>query len=88
MKKNSYDIKDPKMEEGPGEVMPLSKPDKKDEMEPLPLSKPGKKDDIELIPPSKPSNPKQKYNAGGKVSSASKRADGCAVKGKTRGRMV
>ena len=25
---------------------------------------------------------------GGKVSSASKRADGCAVKGKTRGRMV
>jgi hypothetical protein len=28
------------------------------------------------------------YKAGGKVSSASKRADGCAVKGKTRGRMV
>ena len=26
--------------------------------------------------------------AGGKVGSASKRADGCAVKGKTRGRMV
>ena len=26
--------------------------------------------------------------AGGKVSSASKRADGCAVKGKTRGRFV
>jgi hypothetical protein len=26
--------------------------------------------------------------AGGKVSSASKRADGCAIKGKTRGRMV
>ena len=26
--------------------------------------------------------------AGGKVSSASKRADGCAVKGKTRGKMV
>jgi hypothetical protein len=25
---------------------------------------------------------------GGKVSSASKRADGCAVKGKTRGKMV
>jgi hypothetical protein len=25
---------------------------------------------------------------GGKVSSASKRADGCAIKGKTRGRMV
>jgi hypothetical protein len=28
------------------------------------------------------------YKAGGKVSSASKRADGCAIKGKTRGRMV
>jgi hypothetical protein len=26
--------------------------------------------------------------AGGKVSSASKRADGCAIKGKTRGKMV
>jgi hypothetical protein len=26
--------------------------------------------------------------AGGKVSSASKRADGCCVKGKTKGRMV
>lgn len=26
--------------------------------------------------------------AGGKVSSASKRADGCAVRGKTKGRMV
>ncbi len=28
------------------------------------------------------------YKKGGKVSSASKRADGCATKGKTRGRMV
>ena len=28
------------------------------------------------------------YAKGGKVSSASKRADGCAVKGKTRGKMV
>jgi len=26
--------------------------------------------------------------AGGKVSSASKRADGCAIKGKTKGRMI
>jgi hypothetical protein len=25
---------------------------------------------------------------GGKVSSASKRADGCAIKGKTRGKMM
>ena len=28
------------------------------------------------------------YKAGGKVSSASKRADGCAIKGKTKGRMI
>ena len=28
------------------------------------------------------------YKKGGMVSSASKRADGCAVKGKTRGKMV
>lgn len=28
------------------------------------------------------------YKKGGKVSSASKRADGCAVKGKTRGKIV
>jgi hypothetical protein len=28
------------------------------------------------------------YKAGGTVSSASKRADGCAVKGKTKGKMV
>lgn len=28
------------------------------------------------------------FKAGGKVSSASKRADGCAVRGKTKGRMV
>lgn len=29
-----------------------------------------------------------KKRAGGKISSASKRADGCASRGKTRGRMV
>jgi hypothetical protein len=29
-----------------------------------------------------------KYKKGGSVSSASKRADGCATKGKTKGRMV
>ena len=28
------------------------------------------------------------YKAGGSVSSASKRADGCATKGKTRGKIV
>ena len=30
----------------------------------------------------------QQMKKGGKVSSASKRADGCAVRGKTKGRMV
>ena len=30
----------------------------------------------------------KKYKKGGTVSSASKRADGCAVKGKTKGRFV
>ena len=30
----------------------------------------------------------KEYKKGGSVSSASKRADGCATKGKTRGRMV
>jgi len=30
----------------------------------------------------------EEYKKGGKVSSASSRADGCAVKGKTKGRMV
>ena len=28
------------------------------------------------------------YAGGGKVSSASKRADGCAIKGKTKGKMI
>ena len=28
------------------------------------------------------------FKAGGKVSSASKRGDGCAIRGKTRGKMV
>ena len=32
--------------------------------------------------------PKKKYKKGGSVSSASKRADGCATKGKTKGRIV
>lgn len=35
----------------------------------------------------RPANPSM-FKKGGSVSSASKRADGCAVKGKTKGRMV
>lgn len=34
------------------------------------------------------SRPVKKMAKGGSVSSASKRADGCAIKGKTRGKMV
>lgn len=36
----------------------------------------------------KPTKPKKKMAGGGSVGSASKRADGCAVKGKTRGKFV
>ena len=32
--------------------------------------------------------PMPRMKKGGKVSSASKRADGCAIKGKTRGKMM
>jgi hypothetical protein len=32
--------------------------------------------------------PEQKYAKGGKVNSASSRADGCATKGKTRGKVL
>jgi hypothetical protein len=39
---------------------------------------------IPKVGPKKPTDMKK----GGKVSSASKRADGCATKGKTKGRMV
>jgi hypothetical protein len=39
------------------------------------------------IPRKKEEKPK-KMRSGGSVSSASKRADGCAVKGKTRGKFV
>ena len=35
-----------------------------------------------------PAKVKDKMKAGGKVSSASSRADGCATKGKTKGRFV
>lgn len=33
-------------------------------------------------------NPTKRYAKGGSVSSASKRADGCATKGKTKGRFI
>jgi hypothetical protein len=41
-----------------------------------------------MIEKVKPTKEPVKKAKGGKVSSASKRADGCAVKGKTRGKIV
>jgi hypothetical protein len=49
------------------------------------VSKGGKKGDFNEEPDTAPV---KKYAPGGSVSSASKRADGCCVKGKTKGRMV
>jgi hypothetical protein len=51
----------------------------------VPTIKPGAGfgDDIKKAPA-----PKKKMAGGGSVGSASKRADGCAVKGKTRGKFV
>ena len=40
------------------------------------------------IPRKKPPKKPKTMRKGGSVSSASKRADGCAVKGKTRGKFV
>jgi hypothetical protein len=40
-----------------------------------------------MVEKVKPSAPVKKAK-GGMISSASKRADGCAIKGKTRGKMV
>ena len=88
MKKDSYEVESPKMDETPGERLPLAKPGKGKDMEPLSPAKPGAKEEMEIIPPSKPKNQFQKYQKGGKVSSASKRADGIAQRGKTRGRII
>jgi len=59
----------------------------------IPTSLGGTLDESTLSPEQKKMLEAQKQTnvgmkAGGKVSSASKRADGIAVKGKTRGRMV
>jgi len=50
-------------------------------------AKKGMKDKMGRAMPMRGGNVK-KYASGGSVSSASKRADGCAVKGKTKGRFV
>ena len=45
-------------------------------------------DDITVTAPKIRKMPKGSFKKGGSVSSASKRADGCATKGKTKGRFV
>jgi len=43
---------------------------------------------IKSIPKKIVDTVKKAFKSGGKVSSASKRADGCATKGKTKGRII
>jgi hypothetical protein len=43
---------------------------------------------VKSIPKKIVNTVKKAFKSGGKVGSASKRADGCCVKGKTKGRMV
>ena len=78
----------PMSDEVPGERLPLTKPGKGRDMESLSPLRPGSKEEMEELSPSRPKNSLQKYQKGGKVSSASARADGCAQRGKTRGRIV
>jgi hypothetical protein len=67
-----------KMEEAYNKAMPMP-----DTSFPLPAKKAEEKKPADKkMPPAKP------YAKGGSVSSASKRADGCAVKGKTKGTMI
>jgi hypothetical protein len=47
-----------------------------------------KRREAEMAGGKAPTVPAPGMKKGGKVSSASKRADGCAIKGKTKGRMV
>jgi len=46
------------------------------------------KEELDTYRREAPTMHEMKMKSGGKVSSASKRADGCAIKGKTKGRMV
>jgi hypothetical protein len=43
---------------------------------------------LKSIPKKIVNTVKKVFKSGGKVSSASKRADGCATKGKTKGRII
>ena len=63
-------------------------PEAKDVTEPLPgMLDPISQAKMDKKKKEQETKPKG-YKSGGSVSSASKRADGCCVKGKTRGKMV
>lgn len=63
-------------------------PEAKDVTEPLPgMLDPISQAKMDKKKEQQTTKPKG-YKSGGSVSSASKRADGCCVKGKTRGKMV
>ena len=67
-----------KMEEAYNKAMPMP-----DTSFPLPAKKAEEKK-----PTDKKMSPAKPYAKGGSVSSASSRADGCAIKGKTKGTMI
>ena len=55
---------------------------------PSPFAKEEKKEDKKEEKKEEPKSEPEKKRSGGVVGSASKRADGCAQRGKTKGRMV
>ena len=78
------------------DLKPPKKPEPK-KPKPKPKQKPKSKDDMDDLTPYQnlpspedllPPEPSKRYAKGGSVSSASKRADGCVTKGKTRGKFV
>ena len=56
--------------------------------QPSPFAKEEKKEDKKEEKKEEPKSEPEKKRSGGVVGSASKRADGCAQRGKTKGRMV
>jgi ribosomal protein L12E/L44/L45/RPP1/RPP2 len=56
--------------------------------QPSPFAKEEKKEDKKEEKKEEPKSEPEKKRSGGVVGSASKRADGCAVRGKTKGRIV
>jgi hypothetical protein len=77
-------MKNPRVSTGPASARGRARAAQK-QMEHAEKYAPG----LSLDMPDEPKTPKPKgMKKGGSVSSASKRADGCATKGKTRGKFV